>query len=171
MIIGRDQGKCRRCGEPGNEIDHIAGSSSDPSNLQLLCDSCHNDKTRAAMVPASEEQQAWAKALWDTRIFVSEPIRLCDDEIHWAKESRALKTQRIHRLWTQLEEETTFTRADFRGREWEDVLEEAYESNELPGEDLFDAWDDIDPGGGSRQGTEEEIEEAYYLRGQMEKDD
>jgi hypothetical protein len=63
------------------------------------------------------------------------------------------------------------TRADFRGGEWEDVLEEAYESNELPGEDLFNVWDDIDPGGGGHQGTEEEIEETYYLRAQTEKDE
>ena len=32
-IIKRDNGACKKCGKPGNEIDHIAGSSADPSNL------------------------------------------------------------------------------------------------------------------------------------------
>jgi 5-methylcytosine-specific restriction endonuclease McrA len=36
-VITRDKGKCRKCGKPGNQIDHIHGDSCDLSNLQLLC--------------------------------------------------------------------------------------------------------------------------------------
>lgn len=54
-IIERDGGICRKCGKPGNEIDHIAGSSADLSNLQLLCRDCHMEKTMALMVPATPD--------------------------------------------------------------------------------------------------------------------
>jgi hypothetical protein len=40
-------GLCALCGDFGADIDHIAGPSSDPSNLQLLCRSCHQMKTAA----------------------------------------------------------------------------------------------------------------------------
>ena len=33
---------------------------------------------------------------------------------------------------------------------------------------LTGVWDDIDPGGGTRVGTQEELEEALYLRQVME---
>jgi 5-methylcytosine-specific restriction endonuclease McrA len=144
-IIERDGGRCRRCGEPANEIDHIAGSSSDPSNLQLLCDRCHNDKTKSTFVPANEEQRAWAQELWDTRIFAEQPLRLCDDETKWKQEWRTLKIQRTDQLWKRLEEETGRKRAEYQGMRWEDALNDAYDSNILPGEGFHDASEDIDP--------------------------
>jgi hypothetical protein len=52
QIKTRDGGVCRRCGAPGTDIDHIFGSSPDPTNLQLLCRECHNAKTQKAMVVA-----------------------------------------------------------------------------------------------------------------------
>ena len=172
-IIERDGGKCVRCGEPANEIDHVAGSSSDPTNLQLLCDDCHNTKTQQAFVPATPQQSAWAKELWDSRILINEPVRLCDDDQHWDSVWRKLKSERSGRLWERLEEETGFRRDDFKGskQEWPDIVAEAYDSNLLPGEGLEGVWDDIDPAGAGRVGTEEEYKEAWYLRAQMEKDD
>ncbi len=172
-IIERDEGKCVRCGEPANEIDHIAGSASDPSNLQLLCDRCHNAKTKQAFVPASPEQSAWARDLWETRIFVEQPTRLCDDDQRWDSVWRKLKSERGERLWERLVDETGLRREDFKGSKmkWPDIVAEAYDSNVLSGEDLEGVWDDIDPGGGDRVGTEEEYEEAWYLRAQMEKGD
>jgi 5-methylcytosine-specific restriction endonuclease McrA len=171
-IIDRDDGKCVRCGEPADEIDHIAGSSCEPSNLQLLCDRCHNAKTQQAFIPATPQQSSWAKELWDTRIFVDQPVRLCDDDQHWDSVWRRLKSERGARLWERLEDETALRRDDFKGSKmkWPDIVAEAYESNELPGEDLAGVWDDIDPGAGGRVCTEEEYEEALYLRAQMEKD-
>ncbi len=41
-----------------NEIDHIATSASDLSNLQLLCRECHLAKTRQSLVPAQSEVPA-----------------------------------------------------------------------------------------------------------------
>lgn len=171
-IIERDDGKCVRCGEPANQIDHIAGSSNDPSNLQLLCFRCHNAKTRQAFVPASPEQITWAKELWDTRIFVDQPVRLCNDDQHWDSPCRKLKSERSERLWERLEDETGLRRDDFKGSKmkWPDVVVEAYDSNVLPGEDLDGVWDDINPCADGRAATEEECEEARYLRAQMERD-
>ncbi|AYB69741.1 HNH endonuclease [Gordonia phage KidneyBean] len=52
----RDFHVCRECGAPAHQVDHIVevadGGGNEPSNLQLLCDSHHADKTRAS-------QEAW----------------------------------------------------------------------------------------------------------------
>ena len=80
-IIQRDLGKCRACGRPGEEIDHISGSSSDPGNLQLLCDTCHNKKTVASFKRITKEShpEEWAKAQWlRKRAAAPEPLLLCD---------------------------------------------------------------------------------------------
>src|SRR5260370_4476159 len=45
-IFKRDNWRCRLCGEPATEIDHIAVSSSDPNNLQALCKPCNMAKAR-----------------------------------------------------------------------------------------------------------------------------
>ena len=49
-IIDRDGGKCVRCGEPANEVDHITPKSRKgkdiKSNLRLLCGKCHRIKTK-----------------------------------------------------------------------------------------------------------------------------
>lgn len=52
-VLERDGHRCQKCGAEGTEIDHIATSSSDLSNLQLLCHDCHMEKTQAGFVPAS----------------------------------------------------------------------------------------------------------------------
>ncbi|MCI0558417.1 MAG: HNH endonuclease [Nitrososphaera sp.] len=80
-VIARDGGRCRKCGKPGNQIDHIHGSSSDLDNLQLLCEWCHNKKTTTGFVKISAEThpEEWVKreALL-ARIHAARPIRLCD---------------------------------------------------------------------------------------------
>jgi 5-methylcytosine-specific restriction endonuclease McrA len=121
-IIERDGGKCRECGAPAKEIDHIAGSSADPSNLQLLCHECHMTKTKSSFVPANEMQKAWAKQLWDTRIYPDAPLRLSDDTERWGKEWRALKKERTDRIWKQVEEETGRQRSEFKGVKWSEVI-------------------------------------------------
>jgi Zn finger protein HypA/HybF involved in hydrogenase expression len=172
FIIERDNGVCRECGEPANQIDHIKGSSPDPENLQLLCDPCHTKKTKSAMVPASKEQVAWIENLWQTRILVEVPTRLADHETEWDKQWRGLKALREHRLWEELEEETGFTKEDFRGRlrelEWKGIIDEAFDTNELPGKRYVETFEVGDPLPG---GALEELEELWYFQDQMAKDD
>jgi hypothetical protein len=78
-IIERDQGMCRNCGKPGNEIDHIAGSSADPSNLQLLCRDCHMAKTQRAMKPAAPDVIATVHGPIQDRALESPNRQPCDD--------------------------------------------------------------------------------------------
>jgi hypothetical protein len=125
-IIHRDGGKCLECGAPAKEIDHIAGSSGDPSNLQLLCHECHMAKTKSSFVSASEGQRVWAKEIWDSRIYPETPLRLSDDTERWGKEWRALKKERGNRLWERVERDTGRQRSGFKGVKWADVLEQAY---------------------------------------------
>jgi 5-methylcytosine-specific restriction endonuclease McrA len=50
MIKHRDCGMCQSCGRLGRVVDHIdplwAGGSDDATNKQLLCDDCHDTKTK-----------------------------------------------------------------------------------------------------------------------------
>ncbi|WNM69930.1 HNH endonuclease [Rhodococcus phage GuyFagieri] len=56
FVRERDFGVCRDCGAPAHEVDHIVevadGGDNRPSNLQLLCDYHHAQKTR-------NSQEAW----------------------------------------------------------------------------------------------------------------
>jgi hypothetical protein len=87
-VIAREKGRCRICGQPGTELDHIDGSSSRPENLQLLCDTCHNEKTRANLVEmhAGDERYEAVKTkddqFWE-RAWARQPMRICDDEENW----------------------------------------------------------------------------------------
>src|SRR5262249_45709269 len=82
-VIKRDGGRCKKCGKPGTQIDHIDGNSNEMKNLQLLCHSCHNEKTKAAFVPITLESfpEVWSKEeTLDRRIESRSPLRLCDAE-------------------------------------------------------------------------------------------
>ncbi|MGD0321325.1 MAG: HNH endonuclease signature motif containing protein [Acidimicrobiales bacterium] len=54
-VVARAQGRCQRCGAPGTQIDHVMGSSAEMDNLQLLCESCHLEKTNASLMKAPKE--------------------------------------------------------------------------------------------------------------------
>jgi len=83
VIFTRDGGRCRFCGAPATDIDHIAGSSSDSENLQALCKSCNMAKVRAHFRPGTPESAAEGNAIW-TRIRAIQSVRLCDDETKWS---------------------------------------------------------------------------------------
>jgi hypothetical protein len=102
-LIARAKGKCQKCGKRGAEIDHIAHSSDDLSNLQLLCAVCHREKTfaSAAEISPKSHPEAWAhrrKLL--RRIEARVPLRLCDAE-DWKDLSRMILTarRRMHPGW------------------------------------------------------------------------
>jgi hypothetical protein len=81
-IFTRDGRRCRLCGAPATDIDHIAGSSSAPENLQALCKPCNMAKARANFRSATPEEAAEGNAIW-ARIRATRPVRLCDNEKQW----------------------------------------------------------------------------------------
>ena len=55
-ILRRDNWTCQRCGQWGDEVDHIVdmhdgGAETDASNLQVLCRGCHIEKSRRPRDP------------------------------------------------------------------------------------------------------------------------
>jgi hypothetical protein len=104
QVWQRDGGRCVRCGQPGDEIDHIRDDSPELGNLQLLCTNCHHAKTAERMVPASDDQSAAVDALYTTRVLPDTPALLCDDEQRWRQEWRALKKARRQRLLDQMDD-------------------------------------------------------------------
>lgn len=45
-ILRRDGYRCRLCGAPASDVDHIErGDNHDPSNLRALCKPCHTRKS------------------------------------------------------------------------------------------------------------------------------
>lgn len=83
QVIARDGGKCVKCGNPGQEIDHISGPSPDLANLQLLCTPCHRAKTDQNLVPISaddpeQETQRQMISEIQTRIHSLVPLKVCD---------------------------------------------------------------------------------------------
>ncbi len=106
-VIARDNGLCKQCGKPGNQIDHISGSSRNLDNLQLLCRSCHDLKTRASMVKVTPDLPDWEKcntkaiALMN-RIFAKKPKRVCDDDKTWPSVWRGYLQER-KQVFSELE--------------------------------------------------------------------
>lgn len=95
-IIKRDKGRCKKCGKPGTQIDHIRGSSNELRNLQLLCRACHNQKTTASFVTITPESnpEAWAKSeTLYRRIESPNPLQPCDAE-EWNVAWREILTKR-----------------------------------------------------------------------------
>ena len=96
QVVAREDGRCIRCGEPGTEIDHVAGPSPELDNLQLLCDACHKDKTRAGIVRGrlSDDQIVLVK-LVAARVLSDRPLLACDG-LDWKTVWRAWLAE--HRL-------------------------------------------------------------------------
>jgi len=121
QVWERDSGRCVSCGQPGAEIDHIAGDSPDLGNLQLLCADCHQAKTTARMRPASREQAAEVNALYTARVQPEAPVLLCDDGQGWTRQWRGLKKARRQRLLDLLDE-AGLDPDDFRGASRAEIL-------------------------------------------------
>lgn len=80
----RAGGVCQSCGDgdAGTDIDHIRGSSTDLSNLQLLCRKCHNLKTHESIVSAEQDVIETVHKPIQRRAFES-PHRQPCDSIEW----------------------------------------------------------------------------------------
>lgn len=95
-VIERAGGLCEMCGRPGEEIDHIDGSSNDEGNLQLLCNRCHVEKTVATLVHITKEShpEAWEHAeRLRRRAEASAPVQFCDSP-EWEKDWRVVQSER-----------------------------------------------------------------------------
>lgn len=80
-VIAFSNGKCYSCDEPGSDVDHIKGSSSALSNLQYLCRSCHDKKTRAGFKKMRRDTHPEEFAKLDmllARGRSKAPLRVCD---------------------------------------------------------------------------------------------
>jgi 5-methylcytosine-specific restriction endonuclease McrA len=87
-VIERDDGLCRQCSNPGDEIDHIDGDSNELDNLQLLCFSCHIVKTKLKFKPITPEHPRYKEIKQRresllTRILEPTPERICYDPEKW----------------------------------------------------------------------------------------
>jgi len=134
QVWDQDQGRCRQCGRPGQEIDHIDGDSPMLSNLQLLCTPCHQQKTATQMVPASMLHQRMIEKLQRERVVPDEPILLCDDRDQWAVVERQLRKERRQRLLEELADHG-YERSDFPGCSWSEMWDEVLD-------EVADAADD-----------------------------
>ncbi len=96
LVFDRAHGHCEECGreldfdQSGGDpdavatIQHVDGNSSDPSNLKAFCRHCNTVDAQSKFVPV-EPGSAEAEFAAELRIrWLSEdPIRLCDDDLHW----------------------------------------------------------------------------------------
>lgn len=108
VVIARDGGRCRKCGKPGGDIDHIEGGSNEMENLQLLCRSCHNKKTLAGLVEITTEDEGYEEAMMrrkrlTSRINALVPKRPCDNDKHWDSVYPRILLERRRRLSRCLE--------------------------------------------------------------------
>jgi hypothetical protein len=95
-VFQRADGHCENCGRvldlDGSSgdpdalatIQHVAGNSKDPSNLQAYCRRCNNADAQAKFVPVApgspeEELAAMLRFRWLQPI----PMRVCDDHERW----------------------------------------------------------------------------------------
>lgn len=139
-----DKGLCRMCGAVGTDVDHIDGDSNDLDNLQLLCDDCHDEKTRSNMAIVApgderyEEVRARASELW-SRIESPVPLRPCDDEANWNDLYPQLLAEQ-RRLLRQIKED-----AEGAGKGRDPVEEEWIESQLDELSDLRRQIEDLGP--------------------------
>jgi len=96
-VIARDKGLCVKCGQIGDQIDHIRGNSGDLSNLQLLCRACHQIKTESSFVSISRASHPAAFAKRDgllLRVYAIRPELACDDYANWEVFSKSIRASR-----------------------------------------------------------------------------
>ncbi len=97
-ILFRDGQRCAICGEPATEIDHIAGSSSEPANLRAVCADCNRKLMLGNLVPTTKKEKRVAmKARGDhLSSLISAPIppSIAFDHATWINEWRSVEKMR-----------------------------------------------------------------------------
>ncbi|SOD22794.1 HNH endonuclease [Nitrosomonas ureae] len=88
-IFKRDNYTCRICGKKeAQQIDHIMGSSDDPTNLQAACADCNREKAFSNTRLATAEEKKFIENLYFNmamRIATPVPSLACDDHERWQK--------------------------------------------------------------------------------------
>lgn len=91
-VMERENGLCCQCGEPGEEIDHIDGPSSDLSNLQYLCRGCHHAKTDTNLKPITDDEVEARRDDLFLRVYGDEVLHPSDAE-DWPEVWRSWRKQ------------------------------------------------------------------------------
>jgi hypothetical protein len=91
-IFARDGGRCVLCDAPATQIDHIHGSSPDPSNLRAVCAECNRKLMLDNLVPVKDERQRQEirSRMTDLAHLIASPVpfALGFDHTRWDKSWR-----------------------------------------------------------------------------------
>jgi hypothetical protein len=101
FVFKRDGGKCRVCGAPGSEIDHLR-DSNDPKDLRPNCKTCNGEAMAARVVriddPTIIEKIIAQNSRLAQRIAADQPLRVCDNEVECKTHGDASREQRKRRI-------------------------------------------------------------------------
>ena len=112
FVLERDRHTCQRCGGPGHQVDHIRlrgvnRNLNHPLNLQVLCASCHRDKTLSdiRLISPRDDPELWQRlrnksAELERRVRADPAERVSDDERQWPLVWRTLQAERRTQLPT-----------------------------------------------------------------------
>lgn len=92
-VFQRSGGWCQLCGMPADQIDHIAGDSSNLANLRALCRDCNMAEAQKRFVPVGRKHRGEADRILD-RVFAPTPLNERDDESKWSEAYRRLQSER-----------------------------------------------------------------------------
>jgi hypothetical protein len=110
-ILARDNRTCQLCQKPGNHVDHILGSSNDPSNLRVLCADCNMLRAFTPAVLGGEviddETKAFQEDVWLALVQrVGSEIPLLQlDRPDWASYSRKIAAHRRKTYQQRIEDD------------------------------------------------------------------
>lgn len=79
QVWQRDHDACVLCGQPGEQVDHIAGDSNNLTNLRLLCVPCHDRHTDRRLRAITDPEMIATRDAILRRIYADTPVRPCDD--------------------------------------------------------------------------------------------
>lgn len=94
VVLDRELGRCQDCGQPGNELHHLAYDEPGPDQLMLLCNRCHMKRTLAKMTARPSPEQAAKLADILDRIKSPTPLRVSDDAERWPERWRDVNHER-----------------------------------------------------------------------------